>query len=55
VLASLLAVCSSISVAEFWDDVRIAIPAIAEYLKDSHSDVLKAAIEGVSRLAVQGI
>jgi len=42
-------------VAEFLEDVRIAIPAIVKYLKDSHSDVREAAIEGVLRLAAQGM
>jgi len=42
-------------VAEFREDIRVTIPVIAKGLKDSHSDVRKAAIEGVSRLAVQGV
>ena len=42
-------------VAEFQEDVRITIPAIAEGLKDSHSHVRSAAIELLSRLAVQGM
>ena len=42
-------------IAEFQEDVRIAIPTIAECLKDSESDVLKAAIEGLSMLAAQGL
>ena len=42
-------------VAEFQEDVRITIPAIAEHLKNSHSGIRKAAIEGVSRLAEQGM
>jgi len=42
-------------VAEFQEDVRITIPAIAERLKDSRSDVRKAAIEVLSRLAAQGM
>jgi len=39
--------------AEFREDIRIAIPAIAEGPKDSHSDVHAAAIEHLSRLAAQ--
>jgi len=42
-------------VAKFREDVRITIPAIAERLKDSDPDVRLAAIEGVSRLAPQGM
>ena len=42
-------------VAEFREDVRIAIPAIAEGLKGPDSDVRKTAIELLSRLAAQGM
>jgi len=42
-------------VAEFREDVRIIIPAIAEGLKDSDPYVRKAAIEGVSSLVAQGM
>jgi len=42
-------------VAEFREDVWITVPAIAECLKDSHSDVRSAAIEVFSRLAAQGM
>jgi len=42
-------------VAEFQEEVRIAIPAIAEHLKDSDYDVRKAAIKLVSILAVQSM
>ena len=42
-------------VAEFQEDVRITIPAIAERLKDSDSYVRSAAIELLSRLAAQGM
>jgi len=42
-------------VAEFREEVQITIPAIAERLKDSDSDVRKAAIELLSRLAAQGM
>jgi len=42
-------------VAEFREDVPIAIPAIAEHLKDSDSYVRKTAIELLSTLAGQGI
>jgi len=42
-------------VAEFREEVRIAIPSIAEHLKDSDSDVRKAAIKLVSGLAAQGM
>jgi len=42
-------------VAEFREDVRITISAIAECLKDSHSDVRSAAIAALSRLAAQGM
>jgi len=41
-------------VAEFREDIRVTIPAIAECLEDSDSDARKAAIEGLSALAVQG-
>ena len=46
-------VCSSVFIAEFREDVRITIPAIAEHLKDSDSYVCKAAIEGLSILVTQ--
>ena len=56
VLASLSGgVCSSMFVAEFREDVRITIPAIAERLKDSDRYVRSAAIELLSRLAAQGM
>ena len=42
------------SVGEFQEDIRTTIPAIAEGLKDFNSDVCKAAIELLSRLAAQG-
>jgi len=42
-------------VAEFWEDIRTVIPAIAECLKGFDSDVCKAAIELLSRLAMQGM
>jgi len=42
-------------VVEFREDVQITIPAIAERLKDSDSDVRKAAIELLPRLAAQGM
>jgi len=42
-------------VAEFREDVRITIPAIAERLKDSGSEVRSAAIGVLSRLAAQGM
>jgi len=42
-------------VAEFREEVRIAIPAIAERLKDSDSDVRKAAIGTLSMLAAEGM
>src|SRR5712672_3150998 len=48
-------VCSSIFVAEFREDVRIAIPAIAEGLKDSHSHVRSAAIELLPWLAAESM
>jgi len=41
--------------AEFREDVRITIPAIAECLNDYDWDVRKAAIEVLSRLAAQGM
>jgi len=41
--------------AEFRDDVRIAVPAIAEHLKGSHSDIREAAIKGLLRLVGKGI
>jgi len=41
------------SLAELQKDIRITIPVVAEFLKDSHSDVRKAAINFLSRLAVQ--
>jgi len=39
-------------VAEFREDI---VPAIAEGLKDTHFNVRIAAIEGISRLAAQGM
>ena len=42
-------------VAEFREDIRITIPAIAEHLKDSDSYVREAAIELLSMLAAQGM
>jgi len=48
-------VCSGMFVAECREDVRISIPAIAERLNDSDSDVRKAAIELFSRLGAQGV
>jgi len=56
VLTSLSGGCTqSMLVAEFREEVRIAIPSIAEHLKDSDSDVRKAAIKLVSGLAAQGM
>src|SRR5712672_2122067 len=48
-------VCSSLFLAEFKEDVRITIPAIVEHLKSSDSDVCKAALDGVSMMAAQGM
>jgi len=48
-------VCSSIFVAEFREDVRVTISAIAEHLKGSDSHVRSAAVEVLSRLAAQGM
>jgi len=48
-------VCSSTFVAEFREDVRITIPAIAKRLRDNDLGVFKAAIEGVLGLAEQGM
>jgi len=48
-------VCSSMFVAKFREDVPITIFAIMECLKDSYPDVRKAAIEGISSLAAQGM
>jgi len=42
-------------VAEFRENIQIAIPAIVECLKDSHWYVRKTAIEVLSRLAAQGM
>jgi len=42
-------------IAEFREDFRIAIPVIAEHLKDRYWDVCNAAIEGVSMLGAQGM
>jgi len=42
-------------VAEFREDIRITIPAIADNLKDSDWYVRSAAIELLSRLAAQGM
>jgi len=42
-------------VAEFREDVRIAIPAILEHLKDPDWYVRDAAIELLSTLATQGM
>jgi len=42
-------------VAEFREEVRIAIPAIREHLNDSVSYVREAAIELLSMLAAQGM
>jgi len=47
-------VCSMF-VAEFREDVRITIPAIAEGLKNSGQYPLSAAIELLSGLAAQGM
>jgi len=41
-------------VAEFREEVRIAIPTIAELLKDSDWYVRETAIKLLSRLAAQG-
>jgi len=42
-------------VGKFREDVRVAVPAVAECLKDSDWYVRKAAIEVLSRLAAQGM
>jgi len=42
-------------VAEFLEDVRIAIPVIAEHLNDSDWSVRNAAIELLLRLGAQGM
>jgi hypothetical protein len=42
-------------VAEFREDIRITIPAIAEGLSHLYSDVRKVAIELLSKLAEQGM
>jgi len=42
-------------VAEFREDVRIIIPAIAECLRDSRWYVRMAAIELLSKLVAQGM
>jgi len=47
-------VYSSMFVAEFREEVRIAIPTIAELLKDSDWYVRETAIKLLSRLAAQG-
>jgi len=47
--------CSSMFVAEFREDLRITIPAIAERLKASNRYVRSAAIEILSKLAAQGM
>jgi len=41
--------------AEFREDIRITIPAIAEGLNRSHFDARKAAIKLLSVLATQGM
>jgi len=43
------------SVGEFQANIRVTIPAIVEHLKDPRSDVCEAALEGVSRMATQGM
>jgi len=43
------------SVAEFREEIRMTIPAIAEHLTDSKWDVRPAAIELLSRLVAQGL
>ena len=48
-------VCSSTFVADFREEVRIIIPAIVEYLKDSDWHVRNAAIEFLSRVALRGM
>jgi len=48
-------VCLNTFVAEFREDIRIVIPTILECVNDSRSDVRMAAIDGVSRLAAQGM
>jgi len=56
VLASLSGgVCSSMFVAEFREDVRITIPTIMAGLKDSDWVVRMVAVNGVSRVAAQGM
>jgi|SRR5712671_2670854 len=47
--------CSNLFVAEFREDIRITIPAIVGYLKDSDWHVRNAAIEHLSRLTAQGM
>ena len=42
-------------VAEYREDVRITIPAIAGCLTDSHQYLRKAAIELLARLVAQGM
>jgi len=48
-------VCSNTFVADFREDIPITIPAMAEHLKDSDLYVREAAIEGVLRMAAQGM
>jgi len=55
VSVTFLWVYSSMFVAEFREDVRAIIPAIAEHLKDSVFHVRKAAIKGLTRLAMRGM
>jgi len=44
--------CSTMTVAEFHDEVRMAIPGIMACLRDSAWRVRQAAINGLSSLAV---
>jgi len=48
-------VYSRMFVAEFREDLRIAIPAIAKRLKDSHPGFRLGAINLLSRLGAQGM
>jgi len=42
-------------IAEFREDVRTILPAVAECLKDSDSDFREAAIGLISSLAARGM
>jgi hypothetical protein len=47
--------CSTHCVAEFREDIRVAIPGFVECLKDSTYYVRSAAIEGLSKLGAHGL